>query len=116
MRINIAVFVAVALASASFVGAATPPDPSAAAWALNAQSQKSLGVSVRALAFLFGATPGSYLDKTSLIKEGSWPRIQELERAGYVTVTTIPSGQGALVSLSLTKTGSAIYQALCLGR
>jgi hypothetical protein len=91
--------------------------PEAVAKQLDAQSRAKLGVGLRSLSFLFEASSNSYLLKESLVQNGSWPQIQQLEKAGFVTadvVRGLPNGQELateFVTLRLTPKGQ---QVLCV--
>ena len=86
--------------------------PAEAAHALNAQSQASLGVGVRSLAFLFDTDSGTYLAKDSVSLQNSWAQLEQLENAGYVKINTFPSVQGDLVQITLTPKGQAVANQL----
>ena len=101
-----------ALVATSCTSASPTDSPANAARSVNAQSQASLGVSIRALAFLFEASPGTYLAKDSVSLQESWKHLEHLERAGYVKVNTIPSAQGDLVEIVLTAKGQEVAAAL----
>jgi hypothetical protein len=113
MKLSLLIQSALALALYSAAGQAPASQaPAKAAAALNSQAQKSLGVSVRALAFLFEADPGSFLAKRSVALQAAWPQLMELQRAGYVRVNTFPSASGELVQIVLTPKGQAVAEAL----
>lgn len=92
--------------------ASPPAAPANAAKSLNAQSKASLGVSIRALSYLFAAKPGTLLLKDSLVQDGSWPYLQELERAGYVRSSLMAAAEGEFVQISLTAKGRQVAGAL----
>ena len=92
------------------VSAASPE--ASAARILNVQAKRSLGVDIRALAFLFEANQRTFLRKESLVSDGSWSHLASLEKAGYVTATTIKSRDGDYISLSLTTKGQQVLLAL----
>ena len=85
---------------------------------LDAQSRAKLGVGLRSLSFLFEASPYNYLLKDSLVRNGSWPEIQQLEKAGFVTadvVRGLPNGQEMMteyVALRLTPKGQQVLRVL----
>ena len=63
--------------------------------ALNAQSIKSLGVSLNALRYLVDANPNNFLLFSHLEQSGEIAFIRELETKGYVktqTVKSLPDG------------------------
>ena len=96
------------LASAACVAAA-PVNPDEAAKALETQAKKSLGVSVRALAFLFDAEPGAVLSMHSVALQRSWPELESLERAGLVKLHKFGGASGAdYLSIELTSNGQAV--------
>jgi len=101
-----------ALVATSCTSVSSTDSPASAARSINAQSQASLGVSIRSLAFLFEAGPGTYLAKDSVSLQESWEHLAQLERAGYVKVNTIPSAQGDLVEIVLTAKGQEVAGAL----
>ena len=93
--------------------AATPSTtPGKAAQTLNAQSKTSLGVGIRALAFLFEAEPGTYLAKRSVSLQANWHHLVALKKAGYVEIHTVPSAEGDLVQIVLTDKGQAVVSEL----
>ncbi len=62
---------------------------------LNNESNKTLGVSLLALAYLVKSSPYSYMPMWSLEESGDINTIRELEKAGLVKVTTsqgLPDG------------------------
>ena len=83
-----------------------------AAQLLNKQAVSSLGVSVRALTFLFSAQPGTLLLKDEFIRDGSWGSLQRLERAGYVKLKVARSTEGEFLQISLTPQGRMLRDAL----
>ena len=97
---------------------AAAPNLGREASALNQQSKIRLGVSIRALALLFDAQPGGYLLKYKLIQDGSWPYLQELQRASLVNVTTksgvayTAASTHAWLSHTLTSKGKQVRDAL----
>jgi len=97
---------------------AASPDLGKEAAALNQQSKTHLGVSIRALGLLFSAQPGGYFLKYGLVREGAWPYLQELRRAGLVEVTSVkglPNGteqNSEFVVIKLTSQGQQICNAL----
>ena len=76
--------------------------------ALQAQARTTLGVGVRSLAFLFDAGPGRFVLKVSLVDDGSWEKLVELEKAGYVTVQSAKTPDGEYVQILLTDSGEAL--------
>ena len=83
-----------------------------AASKLNSQSKSSLGVSVRALSLLFQATPGTFLLKDELVRDGSWSYLQELERAGLAKSRVVSQGRESFVQILLTAQGRQVLGAL----
>jgi hypothetical protein len=108
-RIRIAALLLV-FASCTACGKAgeAPASPDQAARALDAQSRATLKVGIRSLAFLFEADPGDYLVRNSVSLEKAWPRLMELQAAGYVQVNEIQSANGELVQIMLTPKGQAV--------
>jgi len=110
--------IVIALCFTSRVALAASPDLSQEAIALNQQSKSHLGVSIRALGLLFSAQPGVYALKYGLVREGSWPYLQELQRAGFVVVSDVkglPNGaepNSEFVVIKLTSEGQQIRNAL----
>lgn len=88
------------------------PDVTQAAKALDAQSKSSLGVSLRALTFLFDADPGTFLLKEALQLEGTLYYVKELERAGYAKVSTVKTADGEFVQIVPTDNGQSLRRAL----
>lgn len=92
--------------------------PETVAKQLDVQSRTKLGVGLRSLSFLFEASSNSYLLKESLVQNGSWPEIQQLEKAGFVTadvVRGLPNGQELgveFVNMRLTPKGEQVLRAL----
>ena len=111
---------ALAIAFCFICGAtfADPPDLGKEATALNRQSKAHLGVSIRALGLLFNAQPGAYALKYGLVRDGSLPYLQDLQRAGLVEVTNVkglPYGatkNGEYVFIKPTSQGQKILKAL----
>jgi len=96
------------LASSACV-AGTPGNPEDAAKALETQAKRSLGVSVRALAFLFDAEPGTVLSMHSVSLERSRPELESLEKAGLVKLHKFGGASGAdYLSIELTPNGQAV--------
>ena|SRR6185312_3874555 len=100
------------------IAQAASPDLVQEARALNQQSKKHLGVSVRALLLLFDAQPGTFSLKYGLLHDGSWPYLGELQRAGLVVVTT-KSGKpyttvppNTWLSIKLTNKGQQVRDGL----
>ena len=102
----------VALVATSCTLTSSTESPAVAARSINAKAQVSLGVSIRSLAFLFDADPGTYLTKDSLSLQNSWKQLEQLERAGYVKINIITSPQGDLVQIVLTAKGQEVSNAL----
>jgi hypothetical protein len=86
--------------------------------ALNQQAMNSLGVSLNALRYLAGATPGTYMPLWYLEQSGDIEALQELEKVGYVKLTRhsgLPDGQQkgtTFVAVSLLGEGAEIQKAL----
>ena len=89
---------------------AQPPANSRdAAKALNSQAKSTLGVSVRALAFLFDAEPGTVLSMHSVSLQRSMTELESLEHAGLVKLRKFGGTSGAdYLSIELTPTGQAV--------
>lgn len=99
------------LFAASYAWGAEAPE--AVAKQLDAQSRAKLGVGLRSLSFLFDASPYDYLLKESLVRDGSWPEIQQLVTADIVH--GLPNGQDLAteyVTLKLTPKGREVLHAL----
>ena len=117
MKRTCAAFLAVALCASSATLAASP-DLGQEAATLNQQSKAHLGVSIRALGLLFSAQPGVYVLNSGLVREGSWPFLEELQHAGLVQVATVkglPNGSSPtsqFVVLKLTSKGQQIRSAI----
>jgi hypothetical protein len=79
---------------------------------LDSQAKASLGVSVRALSFLYQAEPGSFLVAGGLNANNGWPALQELETAGYAKINRFPSGSGEMVQIQLTPKGQELLGVL----
>jgi hypothetical protein len=79
---------------------------------LDQQSQRTLGVHIRALQFLFEAEPGTFLLKDVLVRDGAWDHLQELERAGYVKHSIVKAAEGEFVQIELTAKGHQVRDAL----
>ena len=112
MRYLAAVLASAVLLVASCASEADDTSIAEAAVSLNAQSQSSLGVSIRALQFVFAAGPGTYLLKDSLVQDGSWIHLQELERAGYIEAVSVATVEGDFVQIQLTAKGEELQHAL----
>lgn len=82
--------------------------PAGAGAELQKQAKSTLDVGLRSLAFLFSAGPESFLLKDALLDDGSWSKLVELEKAGYVTLNTITSGDGDFVQVFLTDAGRSL--------
>ena len=87
-------------------------DASVAARALNSQSERTLGIGIRSLVFLFDAKPGSYLLKDAIVQDGSWPHVMALQKAGYVTVSTYKDAEGEFIQLLLTPKGQQVLSGI----
>ena len=101
------------------IGASTAPssrDIDKAAIDLDAKSKSTLGVGIRALSFIFDANPGTFLNKQSLVDNGSWGSLQQLESAGLVRIRLVQSGQGDLVQMDLTPKGEQVVRAPVSGK
>jgi len=97
----------------STCSAGTPANSREAAKALETQAKKTLGVSVRALAFLFDAEPGSILSMHSVSLQTSWPELESLERAGLVKLRKFGGASGSdYLSIELTPKGQAVASQL----
>jgi hypothetical protein len=109
---TIALTVAILLtaSSLSFARAAKPIDPAQSARELNAHAQKSLGVSVRALAFLFDADAGTVLAKNSASLQRDWKHLESLQGAGLVELKML--GSGEYVQIVRTPKGEQVVRAL----
>jgi hypothetical protein len=118
MKHTLTVFFAFALCGYFSVVLAAAPDIGQEATLLNQQSKTHLGVSIRALGLLFSAQPSVYALKYGLIRDGSWPFLQELQHAGLIDITTVtglPNGgapTSEFVILKLTSKGQQIRNAL----
>jgi len=100
------------LSAAASAAEPSRPNPATAAKTLDSQSKSSLGISLRALAFLFDADPGTYLLKEALQFDGTLYNVKELERAGYAKVSTIKTADGEFVQIVPTDKGEAVRRAL----
>ncbi len=92
--------------------AATPANSSQAAKALNAQAKKSLGVSVRSLAFLFDTDPGTVLAMNSVSLQSSWHFLEDLEGAGLVKLHKFGGTGADYLSIELTPKGQVVAHEL----
>jgi hypothetical protein len=96
--------------SPNLVRAAKPIDAARAARELNTHAQKSLGVSVRALAFLFDADAGTVLAKNSVSLQRDWKHLESLQGAGPVELRIL--GGGEYLQIVRTKKGEQVVRAL----
>jgi hypothetical protein len=89
--------------------AGTPSSSSEAARALESQAKKTLGVSVRALAFLFDSEPGTVISMHSVSLQSAWSQLESLEKAGLVRLHKFGGTSGAdYLSIELTAKGQAV--------
>jgi len=83
-----------------------------AAKILNQQAQRSLGVSIRALAYLFDAEPGSVLSMRSVALQQSWHHLEALEQAGMVKLHKFGGSGADYLRIELTPKGAAVAREL----
>jgi hypothetical protein len=104
--IAISLATVLSLSEANAASALAQKSPSKAASELNSQSKRSLGVTIRALAFLFDG--GTILLKSSLMEDGSLEQLKSLEKAGYVKTHLVTNADGEFVQIEVTAKGASV--------
>jgi hypothetical protein len=117
-KISIALILLALAFGTSAKEAGPPKDLANRAATLDAQSRSALGVGILALSLLDNTGPNLHFPKEMLSQIGTWSRYQELERAGYVTLTEstgLPDGSAPgtqFVAIVLTAKGQQLRDAL----
>ena len=112
MRLSRTLVIAICMFTCFCSYAAPPKSPVQAAKMLNEQARKSLGVSVRSLAFLFDAGPGTVLAMNSVSLQNSWHYLEDLERADLVKLHKFGGSGADYLSSELTPKGRAVAREL----
>jgi len=92
-------------------------DTAARARAVDQNARDTLGIGVRSLAMLLGASEYAFQPKWAVEKNGSWDRLQQLAAKGYITISStkgLPDGSNAdqeFISYVATEKGRAIIDA-----
>jgi len=109
------------LLSLSFQTSAVEPNADTrlgeSARVLDWRAHQSLGIGIQHIALLLQAGPGEFFRKETLVQNGFWARLKELESKGFITVSesSMPGGNplgDSAVSFSATAKGQAIISAL----
>ena len=89
---------------------------------LDEQSRVALGVSIRALNLLIEVSlpSPSFYRKDSLVQEGLWPALQELQKNGYVRFSSVfgdpfshdPNSRAEFEKILVSDKGKAVANAL----
>lgn len=84
---------------------------------LDWRAHQSLGIGIRQVALLLQADPRGVFRKDTLVGNGTWQLLQELESKGFVTTreSAMPDGSvvgNLAVSFSATAKGQAIVMAI----
>ncbi|MBW8310843.1 MAG: hypothetical protein K0M64_02305 [Rhizobium sp.] len=109
---NLLVLMLVALLSSIAHASTSPVELGKAARSIDSASRTQLGIGLKAVSLLLQAGPNTYHLVEALQQEESWLLLKDLEKKGFVTLSSVPGPEGELVSIRLTATGMAIVEAL----